>query len=137
MSKIKMNATCVDLVSTLKLDEIKMLQSINSPALAIRDKDGNCIFKLMAGQHDGRCADAIMFSQKDMNGYAVMSFPVDTTKTADQIYEEVYSRIGALKGYLDQVEPVAASAVRTENERKAAFIAELRGDNTLADTNAQ
>lgn len=130
MSKIKMNATCVDLVSTLKLDEIKMLQQINSPALTIRDGDGNCIFKLMTAGYDSVTADACTFSQKDMEGYAVMSFPIDTTKGQAEIYEDLYRRIGSVKGYLDQIEPVAVSAVQTESERKAAFIAELTGTQT-------
>lgn len=130
MSKIKLNATCADLTSTLKLDEIKMLQQINSPALTIRDKDGNCIFKLMAAGYDSVTADACTFSQKDMEGYAVMSFPIDTTKDRNEIYEDLYRRIGAVKGYLDQIEPVAVAAVQTESERKAAFIAELGGTQT-------
>ena len=128
MSKLKMNATCIELVSTLKLDEIRMLQRTNSPALTIRDKDDNCIFKLLAGNVDGLAADGLMFSKCDMNGYAVMAFPFDAGKDADKIYEHAYNVIGAKKGYLDQIEPVAAAAVRTENERKNAFITELRGE---------
>lgn len=130
MSKIKMNATTCDLVSVLKLDDIKMLQQINSPALTIRDKDGNCIFKLLAAGYDSVTADACTFSQKDMDGHAVMSFPIDTTKDIAEIYEDLYRRIGSVKGYLDQIEPVAVSAVQTESERKAAFIAELGGTQT-------
>lgn len=138
MSKIKMNATTYDLVSSLKMDDIKMLEAIHSPALAIRDKDGNCIFKLMTGPNDGTCENGIQFSKKDMNGYAVMTFPMDTAKPADQIREEIYHKVGGLKKYLDQIETSCATAVAEETARKNAFIKDLmpaaeNGGNTATD----
>lgn len=125
MSKIKMNATTYDLVSALKLDDIKMLESIKSPALSIKDKDGNPIFTLLTGKNSGTNENAIMFAQKDMDGYAVMTFPMDTNKTATQICESIYATVGGIKKYLDQIEAAAAAAVSEETERKAAFIADL------------
>lgn len=125
MSKIKMNATTYDLVSALKLDDIKMLESIKSPALSIKDKDGNPIFTLLTGKNSGTNENAIMFAQKDMVGYAVMTFPMDTNKTATQICESIYATVGGIKKYLDQIEAAAAAAVSEETERKAAFIADL------------
>lgn len=125
MSKIKMNATTYDFVSALKMDDIKMLEAIHSPALAIRDKDGNCIFKLMTGTSDATCESGVQFSKKDMNGYAVMTFPMDTAKPADQIRESIYRKVGGIKKYLDQIEVSCAAAVAEETARKNAFIAAL------------
>lgn len=135
MSKIKMNATTYDLVSALKLDDIKMLESIKSPALSIKDKDGNPIFTLLTGKNSGTNENAVMFAQKDMDGYAVMTFPMDTSKTPAQIRESVYATVGGIKKYLDQIEVAAVAAVAEETERKAAFIADLMPE-TDADTAA-
>lgn len=125
MSKIKMNATTYDLVSALKLDDIKMLEAIKSPALSIKDKDGNPIFTLLTGKSSGTAANAIMFAQKDLEGYAVMNFNMDTSKTPEQIRESIYATIGGVKKYLDQIEVAAMAAVAEETERKKAFIADL------------
>ena len=125
MSKIKMNATTYDLVSVLKLDDIKMLESIKSPALSIKDKDGNPIFTLLTGKNSGTNENAVMFAQKDMDGYAVMTFPMDTSKTHAQIRESIYATVGGIKKYLDQIEAAAVVAVAEETERKKAFIADL------------
>lgn len=132
MSKIKMNATTYDLVSVLKLDDIKMLESIKSPALSIKDKDGNPIFTLLTGKNSGTADNAVMFSQKDMDGYAVMTFPMDTSKTPAQIRESVYATIGGIKKCLDQIEAAAVAAVAEETERKAAFIADLMPETDTA-----
>lgn len=139
MSKIKMNATTYDLVSALKLDDIKMLESIKSPALSIKDKDGNSIFTLLTGKNSGTNENAVMFAQKDMDGYAVMTFPMDTNKTAAQIRESIYATVGGIKKYLDQIEAAAAAAVSEETERKKAFIADLmpETDADNADTAAE
>lgn len=136
MSKIKMNATTYDLVSALKLDDIKMLESIKSPALSIKDKDGNPIFTLLTGKNSGTNENAVMFAQKDMDGYAVMTFPMDTSKTAAQIRESVYDTVGGIKKYLDQIETAAVAAVAEETARKKAFIADLMPDATTDDAPA-
>ena len=134
MSKIKMNATTYELVSAMKLDDIKMLESINSPALAIRDKDGNCIFKVMSGRSAATCESAVQFADHDVDGFAVMTFAMDTDASKESIYEEMYKTVGAWKGNLDLIEASAAKAVDAEKARKAAFINELGGTDAAAET---
>lgn len=135
MSKINVNATTYDLVSTLKLDEIKMLEAIGSPALAIRDKDDNCIFKVMSGKKAATCESAIQFADHDMDGYAVITFPMDTGVKKETMYEKMYGAVGAWKHYLDKIEETAKAAVAEEIARKEAFIKELAGTAT-AETDA-
>lgn len=134
MSKIKMNATTYELVSDLKLADIKMLEAIGSPALAIRDKDGNCIFKVMSGRSAATCDTAVQFADHDVDGFAVMTFAMDTDMSKDQIHDEMYKTIGAWKGRLDSIEIEAAEAIKAEKARKAAFIKELEGTAAPADT---
>ena len=49
MSKITLNATTFDLISTLSLDDIKLLEKQNPDALAIKDKDGDVQFVVKTG----------------------------------------------------------------------------------------
>ena len=129
MSKITLNATTFDLISTLSLDDIKLLEKQNPDALAIKDKDGDIQFVVKTGNELGSISQyGIVFANKTRDGKAVLTYTLDTNKTADEQLNEIFDRVGAAKAKLDEIEGVAAIAVQNEKDRKAAFIRELTGE---------
>lgn len=129
MSKIILNATTFDLISTLSLDDIKLLEKQNPDALAIKDKDGDIQFVVKTGNELGSISQyGIVFANKTRDGKAVLTYTLDTNKPADEQLNEIFDRVGAAKAKLDEVEATAATAVQNEKDRKAAFIRELTGE---------
>ena len=132
MSKIKLNATTMDLVSVIKFDDIKMLEKTNPEALTIRDHDGNCIFKVMTGKASAVAENALMFAHRDINGYAVITLNFTVPNAAadhEELYSQLYDRIGVARNKLDDIEGQIITAIAKERVNKAAFIAELTGEN--------
>ena len=132
MSKIKLNATTMDLISVVKLDDLKMLERTNPESLTIRDHDGNCIFKVMTGKESAVTKNALMFAHRDINGYAVITLNFTIPNAAadhEALYSQLYDSIGAAKNKLDDIEGQIIAAIAEERVNKAAFIAELTGEN--------
>lgn len=129
MSKIILNATTFDLISALSLDDIKLLEKQNPDALAIKDKDGDIQFVVKTGGTTGSISQyGIVFANKTRDGKAVLTYTLNTNKTADEQLNEIFDRVGAAKAKLDEIEGVAAIAVQNEKDFKAAFIRELTGE---------
>ena len=75
MSKITLNATTFDLISTLSLDDIKLLEKQNPDALAIKDKDGDVQFIVKTGGTMGSISQyGIVFANKTRDGKAVLTY---------------------------------------------------------------
>ena len=135
MSKITLNATTFDLISTLSLDDIKLLEKQNPDALAIKDKDGDIQFVVKTGNELGSISQyGIVFANKTRDGKAVLTYTLDTNKPADEQLNEIFDRVGAAKAKLDEIEGVAAIAVQNEKDFKAAFIRELTGETDAEST---
>lgn len=136
MSKIILNATTYDLISALSLEDIKLLEKQNPDALAIKDKDDNIQFVVMTAPVGAVSTCGISFANQTRDGKAVLTYSLDTTKSADDQLNEIFDKIGAVKAKLDEIESVAATAVQAEKDRKAAFIHELTGETDSANTTA-
>ena len=138
MSKIVMNATTYDLISALPLDDIKLLEKQNPGALTIKDEDGDVQFLVKTGGVVGSAGHyGIVFANKTRDGKAVLTYTLDTTKSADEQLNEIFDKLGAVKAKLDEIEPVAAEAVQAEKDRKAVFIQELTGEADAENTTAE
>lgn len=138
MSKITLNATTFDLISTLSLDDIKLLEKQNPDALAIKDKDGDVQFVVKTGGTMGSISQyGIVFANKTRDGKAVLTYTLDTNKPADEQLNEIFNKVGAAKAKLDEIEATATTAVQAEKDRKAAFIRELTGEADAEDTTAE
>ena len=135
MSKIKLNATTMDLISVVKFDDIKVLERTNPEALTIRDHDGNCVFKVMTGKESAVAKNALMFAHRNLDGYAVITLNFTVPNAAadhEALYSNLYDSIGAAKNKLDDIEGQIIAAIAEERVNKAAFIAELTGENETA-----
>ena len=138
MSKITLNATTFDLISTLSLDDIKLLEKQNPDALAIKDKDGDVQFVVKTGGTMGSISQyGIVFATKTRDGKAVLTYALDTNKPADEQLNEIFDKVGAAKAKLDEIEATATTAVQNEKDRKAAFIRELTGEANAEGTTAE
>ena len=104
MSKITLNATTFDLISTLSLDDIKLLEKQNPDALAIKDKDGDVQFVVKTGGTMGSISQyGIVFANKTRDGKAVLTYTLDTNKPADEQLNEIFDKVGAAKAKLDEI----------------------------------
>ena len=98
MSKITLNATTFDLISTLSLDDIKLLEKQNPDALAIKDKDGDIQFVVKTGGTMGSISQyGIVFANKTRDGKAVLTYTLDTNMAADEQLNEIFNKVGAAK----------------------------------------
>lgn len=138
MSKITLNATTFDLVSALSMDDIKLLEKQNPSALAIKDADGKIQFVVKTGSTMGGISQyGIVFASKTRDGKAVLTYMLDTNKTADEQLNEIFDKVSAAKVKLDEIESTAVTAVQAEKDRKAAFIRELTGETDAENTTAE
>ena len=137
MSKIVMNATTVDLISALTIDNITLLSKMNPDALCLKDKDGDTKFKVMTAITDCIGQYGIAFKDKDRNGHAVITFSYKTDLPQNELFDAIFDKVGRAKVQLDEIEKQALIAVEAENERKAAFVAELTGDTAEAAENTE
>lgn len=125
MAKIKVCGEVMILTSTVKLADIQRLEKTNPDVLAIKDAEGNEVFRVATGDTGKITTYAAVFSGETRDERKLATLTMGLPESDDDIREVIADAIGGSIAKISEVEKKIAEILPVMNRERADLIASI------------
>lgn len=125
MAKINIIGDAVVVTSTIKFSDIQKLEKLKPDILAIKDDDGNEVFRIATGERAKVASFGVVFSGETRDERKLATVTMAVSETDGDIREVVADLLGETLEYLAAVETQVACKLPEILRRRDALIASI------------